>query len=345
MKFSLLPLAAAAGSAAAGTVKYAGINIAGLDFGTSTDGSCTTTNAVDPGTTGISQMQHFVSNDGLNVFRLPVSWQYLLNNNLGGTLDSTNFGTYNRLVQGCLSSGAEMCIIDIHNYARWNGQIVGQGGPSNTDFASLWSQLATKYLHNPKVAFGIMNEPHDVEISTWATTVQEAVHAIRKTGCSWHTHKILLPGNDWTHATTFISDGSASALSNITNLDGTTNSLIFDVHAYLDSDGSGTSTSCSTDNSEAFSTLGDWLRTNKRKAFLTETGGGASDSSCLEKLCAQFDTLNEYSDVYLGWVGWAAGMFDSSYALTETPSGSAGAYTDQELVKQCIVGKFKNSTG
>lgn len=62
-------------------------------------------------------------------------------------------------MQGCLDSGAEMCIIDIHNYARWDGAIIGQGGPSNADFASLWSQLATHYKDKRRVVFGIMNEP------------------------------------------------------------------------------------------------------------------------------------------------------------------------------------------
>ena len=182
-----------------------------------------------------------------------------------------------------------------------------------------------------------------MDITTWAGTVQEAVNAIRKTGCSHKTHKILLPGNDWTHATTFISDGSAAALQNVTNLDGTTDNLIFDVHAYLDSDGSGTSTTCTTNNSDAFSTLGDWLRTNKRLAMLTETGG-SSDSSCVTMLSEQFDTINEYSDVYLGWVGWAAGKFDSSYALAETPTKSGSTWTDAELVTQCVAGKFNNGT-
>jgi endoglucanase len=74
MRASIIALFAAAGSAAAKTCSYAGVNIAGLDFGTDTSGSCTLTNAVDPGDAGISQMKHFVQDDGLNAFRLPVSW-------------------------------------------------------------------------------------------------------------------------------------------------------------------------------------------------------------------------------------------------------------------------------
>ena len=147
------------GSSSSSKVSFAGVNIAGFDFGCGTDGTCTVSGVVDPGSTGISQIKHFVTDDGLNAFRLPVGWQYLVNNQLGGTLDSTNFGNYDKLVQGCLSSGAAMCIVDIHNYARWNGQIVGQGGPTNAQFASLWSQIATKYSSDSKVAFGVMNKP------------------------------------------------------------------------------------------------------------------------------------------------------------------------------------------
>lgn len=111
------------------------------------------------------------------------------------------------------------------------------------------------------------------------------------------------------------------------------------MHQYLDSDGSGTSRTCTTNNADAFSKLGDWLRTNKRQAILTETGG-SNDASCLTALCEQFDVLNKYSDAYLGWTGWSAGMFDSSYELTETPSQNGGSWTDQDIVKKCVAGKF-----
>jgi len=54
-----------------------------------------------------SQMQHFASKDGFNVFRLPVPWQKLVNNNLTtNKLDSAYFTTYNQLVQACLDTSA-----------------------------------------------------------------------------------------------------------------------------------------------------------------------------------------------------------------------------------------------
>jgi endoglucanase len=96
-------------------VPFAGVNIAGFDFSCGTDGTCRPDGIFDIASqgTGIQQMAHFVKDDGLNAFRLPVSWQFLVNNNLGGPLDTTNAAKYDKLVQGCVQSGAKMCIIDV----------------------------------------------------------------------------------------------------------------------------------------------------------------------------------------------------------------------------------------
>lgn len=55
-----------------------------------------------------SQMQHFADVDGFNVFRLPVPWQELVNNDLeANKLDAEYFDKYNNLVQICLDTSAE----------------------------------------------------------------------------------------------------------------------------------------------------------------------------------------------------------------------------------------------
>ncbi|KAK6529162.1 Endoglucanase EG-II [Orbilia ellipsospora] len=318
-------------------VKYAGVNIAGFDFGVSTSGSQDFSQIADVSSIGVTQMQHFVRDDKFNIFRLPAGWQFLLNNNLGGTLDSNNFGKYNTLVQGCLNTGA-LCIVDVHNYARWNGAIIGQGGPSDDQFVSLWTQLAKKYASQSRIVFGVMNEPHDVNINTWAATVQKVVTAIRNAGAT--SQMILLPGNGWTSAQDFVNNGSGGLLNSITNPDGSKNNLIFDVHKYLDSDNSGTHTDCVTNNiSNAFQPLATWLRSVGRQAFLSETGGGNTDS-CVTYMCQQLDYLNSNSDVYLGWTSWAAGGFQASwnYELIETPNGN----TDTLLVQKCFVPKWNS---
>ncbi|KAI9682466.1 MAG: Endoglucanase EG-II [Trizodia sp. TS-e1964] len=328
------PKAAPTGSG--GKMKYAGVNIAGFDFSCSTDGSCQVGGIYAPlpatgGPDGSGQMKHFVQDDNLNAFRLPVSWQYLVDGNLGGSLSANNLGNYDKLLQACLGTGA-LCIIDIHNYARWNGGVIGQGGPSNDQFVSLWTQLATKYASPTNVAFGIMNEPHDINIQTWAETLQLVVTAIRKAGAT--SQYILLPGNNYSSASEFAGN-SAAALLPIHNPDGSNTNLIFDIHQYLDSDFSGTNAECSTNKVDAFTALATFLRSHSRQAFLSETGGG-NTQSCVRDLCQLLQYCDANADVFLGYTGWAAGSFDRGYVLSETPAFANGQWTDQLLVSSCI---------
>jgi endoglucanase len=57
-------------------------------------------------------MNHFAKDDQMNIFRLPVGWQYLVNNKLGGALDTGNLAKYDELVQGCIKTGA-VCVVDV----------------------------------------------------------------------------------------------------------------------------------------------------------------------------------------------------------------------------------------
>jgi endoglucanase len=171
--------------------------------------------------------------------------------------------------------------------------------------------------------------------------VQAVVTAIRGAGAK--SNIILMPGQGYTSAETFVSSGSAAALNTVKNPDGTTNNLIMDVHKYLDSDNSGTHTECVKNNIDtAFKPLATWLKQNGRKAMLTETGGG-NTASCQQYLCQEIQFLNQNSDVYLGYTSWAAGGFDGSYELTETPTKNGNTWTDTSLVKSCVVGAWKNA--
>ncbi len=56
-----------------------------------------------------------------------------------------------------------------------------------------------------------------------------------------------------------VSDGSGPALAAVTNPGGSTANLIFDIHKYLGSDGSGTSTICLSDEvSSGFAPVAQW---------------------------------------------------------------------------------------
>ena len=75
-----------------------------------------------------------------------------------------------------------------------------------------------------------MNEPHDVTTSTWAATVQAAVTAIRKVAPD---HWLLIPGSTYSSAAALPTEAGPDLLK-VTNPDGSTKSIFFDVHKYLD---------------------------------------------------------------------------------------------------------------
>lgn len=143
----------------------------------------------------------------------------------GHSLTHNHSAQYDDLMQSCLATGAK-CVLDIHNYARWDGEIIGQGGPTNDEFAALWTSLATQYANNTNVFFGIMNEPHDLTVATWADTVQAVVTAIRAVAPD---HVLLMPGSSYSSAGTLPTEAGPDLLK-VTNPDGTTTNLIFDVH-------------------------------------------------------------------------------------------------------------------
>jgi endoglucanase len=176
-------------------------------------------------------------------------------------------------------------MIDIHNFARWDGKIIGQGGPTDEQFANFWGQLASHYADDDKIIFELMNEPHDLDVATWAETCQKAVTAIRKAGASFQV--ILLSGTDFDSAATLVSSGSADALLAITNPDGSTDNLVLDIHKYLDEDNSGTHAKCTTDNVEALASVADYLREKGRKGLISETG--ASDDASVSPTIASLN--------------------------------------------------------
>jgi endoglucanase len=184
-------------------------------------------------------------------------------------------------MDACLDTGA-YCMIDVHNFARYDGGIIGQGGPEDEAFVDLWVSLAKKYVDNEKIIFGLMNEPHDLDINIWAETCQKVVTGIREAGAE--KHMILLPGTNFASAETFVSSGSAEALAAITNPDGSTDGLLLDIHKYLDINNSGSHMECTTDNVEQFKEIIEWLRDNDRKAMVSESGASLDESVSRQRL-------------------------------------------------------------
>lgn len=177
-----------------------------------------------------------------------------------------------------------------------------------------------------------MNEPHDLDIGTWAGTLQLVVNAIRK-AAGHNYHFILLAGTNYANAASFQYD-SGPTLKSITNPDGSTGTLIFEVHQYFDGEG-GSTTGCSDNTAPQFRDLATYLRSIGRQAFVGELGGG-NGQDCIDIVCPILDILNDNGDVFVGWTSWAAGNFPDTYELTEVPHGD----TDVGIVSACFAAKF-----
>lgn len=132
---------------------------------------------------------------------------------------------------------------------------------------------------------------------------QAAIDAIRAAGAT--SQYIWIEGNSWTGAWTWVSSGNGA---NLLNLKDPQDKLVYEMHQYLDSDGSGTNANCvsSTIGVERIRDATNWLKQNKKKGVLGETAGGAN-AQCITAVTGMLKYMQDNSDVWTGWLWWAGG--------------------------------------
>ncbi|HYX90376.1 MAG TPA: glycoside hydrolase family 5 protein, partial [Myxococcaceae bacterium] len=270
---------------------------------------------------GYNSADYYVGK-GMTVFRLPFCWERLQRTR-NQPLDGAELERLRTTVNRLLGKGVAV-LLDPHNYARYGTSLIGSSAVPDSQFADFWRRLADEFKSNTDVLFGLMNEPYDLPTEQWVSSANAAIAAIRETGAQ---NLILVPGNAWTGADNWNQDwyGTPNAVA-LLNIRDPANNVAFEVHQYLDSDSSGTSTSCvsSTIGSERLRDFTAWLRLNGKKGFLGEFGAGTSQT-CLAALDDLLGHLDANRDVYIGWTYWAGGpWWDNSWYSIE-PTGS----TDQ----------------
>ena len=293
---------------------YAGVNLAGADFGEGTLPGTYNSDYTYPTT---AEMDYFISK-GMTIFRLPFRWERLQQAQLAD-FDANEQQRIDTVVNYATNKGAYV-LLDPHNYARYYGKIIGESAVPITAFADFWSRLAGRYRSNNRVIFGLMNEPNTMSTELWVSDANAAIQAIRATGA---TNLILVPGNGWDGAAGWGQDWygtpNASALLGIKDPG---NNYAFEAHQYLDSDGSGSHDTCvsSTIGSDRMAFFTRWLRQNKMRGFLGEFGSSANNT-CLAALDDILTRLEKNSDVYIGWTYWAAGPWWGNYMFSIEPAG------------------------
>ncbi|MDQ2730862.1 MAG: glycoside hydrolase family 5 protein [Armatimonadota bacterium] len=299
----------AAPAADAAPLPFTGTNLSGGEFGSRKPGVPATFNK-DFTLPTENEFNYFASK-GMNIFRIPFRWEDL-QPALGQPLDMPSVNRLKDVVTTATSKGLYV-ILDPHNYARYYDDVVGGPKFTSDNFGDFWGRLADQFKDNPRVWFGLVNEPHDMPTQDWFNAAQAAITSIRKTGAK---NTILVPGNGWTGAHSWIGAGNDILLKLVDPL----NQCVFEAHQYLDTNNSGTHPDpvSTTIGSERLKTFTDWCRRNHKKAFLGEFGVGASDKG-RDAINDMLTAMEKDSDVWLGFTWWSAGPWWGNYMFTIEP--------------------------
>ena len=292
------------------SLSLVGVNLAGGEFGPG-------------GTTYGSDYEYpthaeidYEASKGMNVIRMPFLWERL-QPTLGQAFNATEMQRIDDVVSYATSKGLKV-VLDPHDYGRYNGQDIGSSAVPNSAFASFWGQLAGHFASNGNVIFGLMNEPDQSSASGWLGSVNAAIAAIRAAGA---TQEVLVPGIGYDGAWTWTTTHSDNANVIGTGVKDSANNYAFEVHQYLDGDGSGTSTSVAspTTGSDRLTAITNWATQNGKKLFLGEFGAG-SDQASVTALGNMLSYMTQHGDVWQGGTYWAAGPLWGNYMFSAEPS-------------------------
>lgn len=316
-----LPCLAFAGLLSASSVladiQYAGVNLSGADFGQENLPGTFNQDYTWPTSAEIT----YYKNKGMNFIRLPFRWERLQHTN-NAVLDLAELQRMDTFVTSATSQGMYV-LLDPHNFMRYYPSplsnfetatigLVGSSVP-DTDFSNFWYQVAIIYRSNDHVFFGLNNEPNSMPETQLVTAENAAIAAIRAAG---DTNMIFVPGNNWTGAWTWTSSNGKYGVANSVGMLGIVDpgsNYVFEVHQYLDYDGSGTHTTIvsATVGMERLISFTAWARAHNFKGFLGEyavpgaaIGGSGLGGPALTNMLSYISTN---SDVWLGWSYWGGG--------------------------------------
>lgn len=217
---------------------------------------------------------------------------------------------------------------DPHNYMRYgdpsalpnSGPIIGDTSDpkaaTTAQFGAFWGEMANRLKHNPRVMYGLMNEPHDMSTALVLENDQAAIDAIREAGA---TSLICAPGNSYTggHAWFKSSQNDEPSADYLGRLQDPLNNTAIDIHEYLDYNFSGGNVECVNSFQDKLPPLTNWLRENGLKAIVSEFGG-SNTTGCATMLQDAVQYIAE-NDEYIGLAAWASGPKVSRRQLRQSP--------------------------
>jgi endoglucanase len=224
-----------------------------------------------------------------------------------------------------------------------SGSIIGNTSDSKAstteNLASFWSELSKRFLSNPNVIFGIMNEPHDMPTELVLSNDQAMIDAIRATGAQ---QLILVPGNGFTGAQRWLNSTCSGCKPNaevLTAIKDPIQNFAFDMHLYFDNDTSGTHEECTQAAPTNIIPATTWLREHNYTAFLSEFGAGGN-SACFQTVNNTLKWM-EQNPQFIGWTYWAAGPLWGDYFLSVEPGVGVQSNTTWPIVLEPHIQRYQ----
>lgn len=300
------------------TILYAGTALSGGEFGTAGEPLVP---YPYPGRYGDDYIYPdgeeaiYFAKKGMNTFRIPFLWERL-QSRLSLPIIEAELDRLKNTVEYITDKLGGYVVLDLHNYGRYNGQIIGESSVTQYEFSQFWGSLAAEFVGNDKILFGLMNEPYNVKVETWVATANMAIAAIRNAGAP---HPILVPGARWSTGVSwsYTDEYGISNAEAMLEIEDPEDNFYYEIHQYFDSDSSGKQSKCESANigSQYLDDVTHWLRHHKKRGFLGEFGATSSDT-CLLAIDDMLRFLNNNADAWVGWTWWAAGGWFEGYEFS-----------------------------
>jgi endoglucanase len=321
-----------------------GVSLAGPEFGMFER----RLSNISPGVHGVDYVYNSpatyrrVAKSGFQLVRLPFRWERI-QPRLGGPLDQAELERLESAVEAAAVQDLKV-ILDLHNYCRYRvgtsqGVVVavvdepinGTALVRRDHLADLWRRLASKFCGHPGViAYGIMNEPHDMGGSSWKQISQTAVDAVRSVDSqTW----LCVSGDEWGHSERFAEINGPRAW-----IRDPARRTVYEAHCYFDFDRSGRYRLSYDDElrldknlvqrgSTRIASFVQWLEKNNTHGIVGEVGIPIGDRRWTA-LMTDLSRMAERHNIPL--VIWAAGEWWGDYPLSIQPLIEPGKTTALE---------------
>jgi len=288
-------------------IKLVGVNLSGAGFGPSVVPGTHGTNYIYPAE---SYYKKYADN-GMNLVRLPFLWERI-QPRLNTELNATELARLIQSLDFAQKHGVKV-ILDLHNYYRYFGKLIGSPEVPISAFANVWQRLAQKVLNHPAVyGYGLMNEPYSTN-GLWPQAALAAAKAVRQVdGSRW----IFVAGDRWSSAWHW-PHYNAKLIADPWMRD-PKNNLVYEAHMYIDKDFSGnyfdkSETYAPNIGIERVKPFVEWLKTNKLRGYIGEHGIPDYSSSAL---VAMDNLLGYLRQNCVPMTYWAGGPWWGEYALS-----------------------------